>query len=433
MCSGSRCSGSRAGAAPAADGQQARRGARRAGAPGLRRTGAVAALLVALGVGLTCGVAHAAEWNADDLTAITRQLQAILAAPPPEVAAIGQRAASAAAAAALPGAGAGLARGVLDSSGGAPQVAGETTAPEHRPLLLLVSASLGEQGLLEALRTAAADGHTRVLLQGVLPGEKLGPGIRRLAGLAASVAGGPGFEIDPPSFRAFRVTVVPTIVDPLTGATWRGSYALASFRDALATAERPFDAARGPARAISEPDLAQVMQARAASLDAGQLTAAARQRFWQHVAFDDLPPAQRDRVRTVDPTLWTAAPVRDQGGAVMVPANTKLNPLAQVPWRHRLVAFDARDAGQVRWARLLAAGDGTAVFLATAMDRDTGWDGWAALGQRLGGRVFLLPAALAQRLGLEVVPSIVEQQGQVLRITEVDVARLRGGADETGQ
>lgn len=387
-----------------------------------------------MGVGLTCGVAHAAEWNADDLTAIARQLQAILAAPPPEAAAIGQGAASAAAAAVLPGAGAGgLARGLPDSSGGVPQVAGETTAPEHRPLLLLVSAALGEQGLLEALRAAAADGHTRVLLQGVLPGEKLGQGIRRLAGLAASVAGGPGFEIDPPSFRTFGVTVVPTIVDPLTGATWRGSYALASFRDALAAADRPFDAARGPTRGISEPDLAQVMQARAASLNAGQLMAAARQRFWQHVAFDDLPPAQRDRTRTVDPTLWTAAPVRDEGGTVMVPANTKLNPLAQVPWRHRLVVFDARDAGQVRWARSLAAGDGTAVFLATAMDRDTGWDGWAALGQRLGGRVFLLPAALAQRLGLEVVPSIVEQQGQGLRITEVDVARLRGGADETGQ
>ncbi len=407
------CSGSRAGA----------RGLR---VRGVRRTRAVAALLVALGAGLTCGVAHAAEWDADELAAITRQLQAILAAPPPEVAAIGQ---GAAAAAALPGAGAGLARGVPDSSGGVPQVAGEATAPAQRPLLLLVSASLGEQGLLEALRAAAADGHTRVLLQGVLPGEKLGQGIRRLAGLAASVAGGPGFEIDPPSFRAFAVTVVPTIIDPLTGATWRGSYALASFRHALAVADRPFDAARGPTRGISEPDLAQVMQARAASLDAGQLTAAARQRFWQHVAFDDLPPAQRDRVRTVDPTLWTAAPVRDQGGAVMVPANTKLNPLAQLPWRHRLVVFDARDAGQVRWARSLAAGDGTAVFLATSMDRDTGWDGWEALGQRLGGRVFLLPAALAQRLGLEVVPSVVEQQGQMLRITEVDVARLQGGAD----
>jgi conjugal transfer pilus assembly protein TraW len=420
-------------------------GAPRPWRPGVRRTRrphvrrgfvfAAAGLLAALGAALPAwagdGPGDGAIRDTGALAALARQSAAILAAPPADAAAIGQAAAAAvgqAATAAASAAAASLGAAQAAIAGDTPAGSDEA-APQTRPLLLLVSASLGAQGVREALLAAAADGHTRVLLRGVLPGEPLGQGIRRLAALAASVPDSPGLEIDPPSFRAFAVTVVPAIVDPRTGAQWRGTYALASFRAALAAADGRFEAARGPTRGISEPDLAQVMQARAAALDAGRLTAAAQARFWQRVAFADLPAAQHDRVRLVDPTVRTAAPLRDQAGTVLLPASTTLNPLAQLPWRHRLVVFDPRDPGQLRWAQSLAAGDGTAVLLATAIDRDAGWDGWAALGRRLGGRVFLLPAALAQRLGLQAVPSLVELQGTGMRVTEVDVASLRSGAD----
>ena len=288
-----------------------------------------------------------------------------------------------------------------------------------RDLVLFVSWSMGPEALRDTLREAAADGHTRVVLRGVLSGERMGDAVRRLAPLVAAVVPRAALEFDPPAFRKAEVVVVPTIRDPGTGSQWRGSVALAAFRKQLAAAVATFSEAVGPAAPVAEPDLEEVLKARAAGLDFAAMREEAFRRYWQKVAVFELPAAGISAERQVDPTVWLSAPLRDAAGRVVAVEGTRINALETHPWSRRLVVFDASDPKQLAWAALRAKRMPAAIFLTTGIDRAAGWDGWRQAVGVLGQPLFLLDALLGERLQLHAVPSVVEQDGAQLRVREI--------------
>lgn len=371
-------------------------------------------------------VAHSGPgWDAHDLQALSgaaREIQRGAAAVPGVAGIAG--AAEAQRRGALP-----MARETLPPSPfgtAAPQGPAEETDPVRRPLLLFVSGSLGEAGLREALRAAAEDGATTVVWQGLAPGERLRDAVLRLAGLIDGLSPIPSQSIDPPAFRQHRVTAVPTILDPQTGAELRGSTALHLMRARLRRlpAGQAFSEAVGPTSPVIEADLAQELQARAAGLD---LTAGMRrsaETWWARQPIIELPVAPRDRVRHVDPTLYLQADLRGPGGAVLAAAGTRVNPLEQLPLRAVLLVFDARDPRQVAWASRQVETGRPVILLASAVDRDAGWEGHVDLTRRLGHRVHLLSSVLRSRLGVEFVPARIEAEGSLLRVEETAHARL---------
>ena len=54
-----------------------------------------------------------------------------------------------------------------------------------------------------------------------------------------------------------------------------------------------------------------------------------------------------------------------------------------------LVVFDATNARQMAWAVLQAKHARASIFLTSAVDRDSGWDGWQHLVTALGKPLFL--------------------------------------------
>jgi conjugal transfer pilus assembly protein TraW len=290
---------------------------------------------------------------------------------------------------------------------------------KDRDLVLFVSSAMGQPALQQALREAAADGHTRVVVRGALPGERYGGEVRPVAPLLSGKSPPPWIDFDPPSFRKAGVEDVPTIWDPATGSKWRGSVALTAFRRRLGEAATTFAESVGPATPVAELDPEDFLKAQVARFDFDTVRQRAYQGYWRRVALAGLPLAKKSATRTVDPALWLSEPPRDAGSRVAVDAGAGINPLEMYPWARQLVVFDATNPVQMAWAVLRARFlDGPSIFLTTDVDREAGWDGWQRLLTALGKPLFLLDATLAKRIDVHVVPSVVYREGAALHVSE---------------
>lgn len=319
-----------------------------------------------------------------------------------------------------------VAHGATASGGPAEVAAGEVSAAARdRDLVVFVSWSMGVEALRETVREAKADGHARVVVRGILAGERIGDAVRRFAPIIREFGAGAGIDFDPPAFRNAGISTVPTIWDPATGSQWRGSVALAAFRRHLADVAAPFSEAVGPAVDVAEADLEEAMRAQAAQLDFTGMREAAYQRYWQRAALLQLPPAGATGERLVDPTVWLTEPIRDARGEVAVPAGTRVNTLETHPWKRRLVVFDCTDPKQVAWAVRRTHDRKPGVYLTSNVDRDAGWEGWKACVSAIGQPLYVLQEQLAARMDVHVVPALVEQEGALLRIREIGPADVR--------
>jgi conjugal transfer pilus assembly protein TraW len=315
------------------------------------------------------------------------------------------------------------------------------SSPWVRPLILFVSWSMGQDDLTAARGEALLDGHTSVVLRGVLPMSRAPDALRQLTPLERTPADGRVIEFDPPSLLRVPVFSVPAIYDPLTGSMWRGSSSVIAFRDQLARSTSRFSELRGPETALVEPDLEEVMQGQAARLavigrQQRDFRDAAFRDEWRETAFARLPTLATGRERLVDPAVVLGWKLLDADGRVFVGAGERINTLATVPSSHRLIVFDAGDPAQIAWAVRRArdledagdangAGDGEATrFFTSSVDREAGWDGWQQLVTSLGRPLYVLDQRLAERLRLLAVPSVIEQDltrqdGPLLRVREI--------------
>ena len=150
---------------------------------------------------------------------------------------------------------------------------------------LFISRGMPHAELLAAVDVAAADPRLTLVLRGLLPGESLNEAMQALARLVGRRDPPPSIVIDPTLYRRHQVTVVPTLLDPASGRRREG----AINADDFAREDVPGFAAT--TWGITEPDLADVLQARAAALDLPARARAAMARFWRQVPALTLPRA----------------------------------------------------------------------------------------------------------------------------------------------
>ncbi len=304
----------------------------------------------------------------------------------------------------------------------------EGQLPQSRPLampnagrlILFVSASLGDEALKRAFRAASGDPDVTIVFRGVLPGEKLTGIVRRLGELLEGVEPKPNVAIHPKSFRDHRVTLVPTIVEPASGRSIRGTLLAETFRKRADGAADLDLGAVGPVRDIAEPDLVALIKAEIAKADNEADAMESITSYWQRASFVELPKATERRVRKLDPTVTTKNELRDHDGRLIVSAGVMINPLERLPFTSRLVVFDGTDADELAWAKEHVDPDRKTILITTKIDRDVGWPAWKRLHEDLGQPVYLLPAKLAERFAIEATPTLIEMvpDGQVLLITE---------------
>ena len=177
---------------------------------------------------------------------------------------------------------------------------------------------------------------------------------------------------------------------------------------------------RGATWPVAEPDLLAQIEARLVEMEQSGALARleaeardrARRRLEEPEAVAGVAPAREERSRLFDPSITVARDIRTPGGVLIAAAGTRVNPLERMALARDLLFVDGRRAAEVAWA--LAHDRPATIVILAGRPLDL---------MRRHGRAFFFDQGghLAARFGLRFTPSLVEQDGAQLRITEVPV------------
>ena len=178
--------------------------------------------------------------------------------------------------------------------------------------------------------------------------------------------------------------------------------------------------ARGATWPVAEPDLLQQIEARLLEMrrsgEMARLQDEARERAGQKLEEPDpvpgIAPATEERTRLFDPAITVARDLRTPGGVLIAAAGTRVNPLERMTLTRALLFVDGRRAVEIAWA--LSHDRPAKIVLLAGRPLDLMRKHRRPFFFDQGGR-------LAARFGLRFTPSLVEQEGARLRITEVPV------------
>lgn len=176
---------------------------------------------------------------------------------------------------------------------------------------------------------------------------------------------------------------------------------------------------------IVEPDLLEQIRAKLQRLEASgetaRLNADLKKRTIARVNRPEpvagLGTASSPRQWTFDPTITVEADISDDKGRLIIAAGTRVNPLDTVGLRQKLIFIDGDDAAQLAWAiKSHKAADAKLILV-----RGAPLDLMRARQRRF---YFDQGGTLVKRFGIRAVPAIVEQQGRILHLREVPLAKF---------
>ena len=177
---------------------------------------------------------------------------------------------------------------------------------------------------------------------------------------------------------------------------------------------------RGATWPVAEPDLLAQIEARLLELErSGALArleeearANARRKLEEPDPLPGIAPATRERSRLWDPAITVARDIRAADGALIAAAGMRVNPLERMTLARDLLFVDGRREAEIAWA--LSHDRPAKIVLLAGRPLDLMRQHRRPFFFDQGGR-------LAARLGLRFTPSVVEQAGTRLRITEIPV------------
>ena len=181
---------------------------------------------------------------------------------------------------------------------------------------------------------------------------------------------------------------------------------------------------RGATWPVAEPDLLAEIEARLLELERSgelaRLETQARERARLKLEEPDplpgIAPATRERSRLWDPAITVARDIRSADGALIAAAGTRVNPLERMTLARDLLFVDGRRAAEIAWALAHEDESGRPAKIVLLAGRPLDL-------MRRHRRPFFFDQGgrLAARFGLRFTPSLVEQAGTRLRITEIPV------------
>ena len=181
---------------------------------------------------------------------------------------------------------------------------------------------------------------------------------------------------------------------------------------------------RGATWPVAEPDLLMQIEGRLLDMQqSGELArlqdearGRARRTLEQPDPVPGIAPAKTERTRLFDPAITVAQDIRTPDGVLIAAAGTRIDPLTRLPLTRGLVFIDGRREAEIAWA--------------LARDRETGRPVKIVL---LAGRpldlmrryrrpfFFDTGGRLAARFGVGFTPTLIEQDGARLRLSEIPV------------
>ncbi len=177
---------------------------------------------------------------------------------------------------------------------------------------------------------------------------------------------------------------------------------------------------RGATWPVAEPDLLEEVEARLVEMqrsgELARLEDEARSRARRTLEEPDpvpgIVPARDHRSRSFDPSIAVARDIRTPDGVLIAAAGTRVNPLERLPLTSDLIFVDGRRPAEIAWA--LAHERPVKIVLLAGRPLDL---------MRAHRRPFFFDAGgrIAARFAIAATPTLVEQVGVRLRITEFPI------------
>ena len=190
---------------------------------------------------------------------------------------------------------------------------------------------------------------------------------------------------------------------------------------------------RGATWPVAEPDLLLEIETRLIELqrsgDLARLEEEARTRARQSMeepeSVPGIAPAGEQRSRPFDPAIVVARDIRAPDGTLIATAGTRVNPLERLPLTRDLIFVDGRREAEIAWAlaRERKGGRPAKIVLLAGRPLDL---------MRRHRRPFFFDTGgrLAARFGIAATPTLIEQDGAMLRLTEIPVEDRDGQLPE---
>ena len=320
---------------------------------------------------------------------------------------------------------------------------GHSTYTGHSTrITVFVSRSLGRQALAEIFEELRYYPNARAVFRGVAAGQSLGEGIKEILALVRPDAEDrvANIEIDPIAFARHDINAVPTMIaeHQRTGELLLrvdGGTSVAFLARALAdqsSRDSPLEIRLGSLTAIGEQDIIERAKATMESLDLDEKRRKALDRAFSRLTAGregaTYPSAEIHRRRIVDPRIEVLSP---QGAPAAnhlsnyVEVGTRINPLEMRPFTQVLVILDPTEGAQraaaetALSAHLAAHPERRATWIATRLDADAGWDGLAAIEDRVNAPVYLIDERIRSRFQVERVPSLVYAEDRMFVVEEI--------------
>lgn len=304
-----------------------------------------------------------------------------------------------------------------------------------RVVYLFVSQSMGEAGIKAAIDAARGREDVSIVLRGVNPGQGIGELFRAIGKYhQIKSADDPvaSVSINPEPFRRHVIQAVPTLLVEDGGsrvAEVRGLLNADWLLGRIKDGKRGDLGQHGETSEVTERDMLEVIEEVHQRADKQypvneETREASYQRYWDGLRFTDLPVARVDRVREVDPSFVVTKTITTPDGTVIATAGQKVNPLDHLPFRQRVIVFDATDPAQrdlVLQAKREAS-DRRVTLISTRYQREGGFAGLMDIWEDWGEPIYLLQADVQARFKIERVPSVVDGGDRVFVVKELAVS-----------
>ncbi|XVN41976.1 MAG: type-F conjugative transfer system protein TraW [Rickettsia endosymbiont of Argas persicus] len=120
--------------------------------------------------------------------------------------------------------------------------------------------------------------------------------------------------------------------------------------------------------------------------------------------------ANKNRSWYYNPSFIQKTDIKDQTGSIIVKAGTSVNPLEKISWEAPLMFIDGDDEQQIKWVKLrigkLVLTSGNPIKIAKKLNKPVFFD--------QGG-------VLTTRFKIKAVPAVIEQEGILLKISEIKI------------
>lgn len=283
-------------------------------------------------------------------------------------------------------------------------------------LLVFISLGMPEDVLRSYFEQAAGRDDIVFVVRGWKP-PHFTPLLRKLISLMPSEEEQANVIIDPNLYRQYQVKQVPMFLAQDKQGDWRRLYGEISLEGAEDEIQRGhYQRQVGQTYAVVEPDILEEIQARAEAYDWDGAVEGAKQRLASYRPGHDLPAAEKDEVYYVDPTITLNQDIYSpEGDQLIAPAGAKVNPLDTVMLERAYIVFDPEARSQKDIVRQWLQARPRSMLIATRYPQ--GEVGRPAISEELKTDVYTLNEQIVERFALKATPALIEQEGNLLRIT----------------